>query len=76
MLRISNFWTALVIGSVLTAGVAFAQTPAPSKPMSLEEKMKAHAVHEKQEADCKKQAKEKGLHVWNRGKFMKSCMGK
>ena len=71
-----------VLLSILSLGVAFAQSPAPTTttpapPASEKQKKAEEAKMKKQmQADCTKQAKEQKLTGPARTKFMKECTSK
>jgi hypothetical protein len=79
MMKFSSRAAATAIVSLLLAGSAFAQTPAPS-PMTKSapaEKMapakKAEKPRTEASLECSKQADAKGLHGTERRKFRSEC---
>ena len=73
----NEFFVLLVLPVGLAVGAAFAQTPAPSSSLAPEKMMakeKAVEEHAEKRRACKKQAKEAGLNLMTRRKFVRDCM--
>jgi hypothetical protein len=81
MIALSSRILATTVASLMLAGSAFAQTPAPATPATPAAKTapaKAAAPKEKTERtaaslECSKQADAKGLHGKERKKFRSDC---
>ncbi|HEY0234774.1 MAG TPA: PsiF family protein [Afipia sp.] len=75
MIKISSRAAATVFASLLLAGSAFAQTPAPATPATSAPAAKATGAkpHSAASLECSKEADAKGLHGKDRKKFRSQC---
>src|ERR1700760_1960144 len=78
MITISSRTAGLALAaSLLLAGSAFAQTPAPAAPPAPADAMsKSSKPHSAASIECSKEADAKGLHGKERKKFRSECKAK
>ncbi len=73
MTRLSSLATATALASLLLAGSAFAQTPAPATSAAPAAKTTAAKPRTAASLECSTQADAKGLHGKERKKFRSKC---
>ena len=76
MTRIGYFLLLVLVVGLATGSVMAQEQPFSSSltPQQIMAKEKAVAEHAQKRAECKKQAKENGLGLMSRRKFVRECM--